>query len=195
SIFSNKRNVLNTVFVKLGWAWTSTPLLFLMPLLAYSEGTTASSSRWTRVAKAAVRWSLATVYWALLTQWFFGYSVFDRVLIRTGSCSLGGDYSHHKHCHAEGGRWDGFDISGHCLLLIHSSLFALEELFPLRRLLGRQMDNLGTAARAQLLLGVFLLGIVALWAVMLLATSLYFHDWQEKLLGSFLGSAFWLATY
>lgn len=227
SAFSNKRNILNTVFVKLGWvsrhrvpavpasscipltfvsllplqtqAWTSSPLFILMPLLAYKN----KDDRRTvdrRVGAAVVRWTLATLYWAVLTQWFFGHSLFDRVLNASGSCSLDGDYKHHRHCYAEGGKWEGFDISGHCLLLVHASLLALEELMPLRR-----MFSIGTGHRFKpptdvfgyilLGLGVFLAALLVLWLVMLLSTSIYFHGWAEKMLGTMFGSAFWALMY
>lgn len=182
-----------------------------MPLLAFTEHSSESNnSRAYAIAAALFRWALATAYWFILTQWFFGFSIFDRVLLRTGSCSLDGDFLHHHHCKAEGGLWHGFDISGHCLLLLHASLWALEELVPFRRAFAidwntfhvkrrrrhqSQQRQSNWTEKAEIGLGVFLFALLALWAIMLLATSLYFHDWREKVLGTFFGTAFWAVMY
>ena len=184
-------------------AWTSTPLLFIMPLLAYNETDDRPGQR---VAFALFRWFLATAYWAILTQMsVWGHGIFHVVFNSYGTCDLGTDFRHRKLCSAEGGQWDGFDISGHCLLLIHASLFALEELEPLRRVLGRgrvskelpQSNNSSkqTLRLVEKVLGAILVAIVGLWLVMLLSTSIYFHTWQEKLLGTAFGCAFWALSY
>ncbi len=126
TFFSDKKNFLNMYFVKWGWGWTSIPLLVLMPLLAFHLTPTGKDARLS-VLRALMRWTGATMYWYLLTQWCFGQPVFDRVLHRTGTCTLGDGYNHHRSCKKDGGSWMGFDISGHCLLLIHASLVLIEE--------------------------------------------------------------------
>lgn len=86
SYFSSKRNVFNVVFVKKGWLWVS--------LLAGAKGlelyrSANSGSGKSRVTNGQVkgfvlRYILATVWWILFSQWFFGLPLMDRVFRLTG---------------------------------------------------------------------------------------------------------------
>jgi hypothetical protein len=57
SVFNNKRNPLNVIFVKMGWLWTSAPVLIFML-------TTSHFMKKSKI-KAVGRWILATLYWIM----------------------------------------------------------------------------------------------------------------------------------
>ena len=157
SYFARKDNIVNTLFVKRGWAWIS---LALAAFAASSRRTSywsssnsnntsrdseerkgkstssAPSSPWTTGA----RWLLATVWWFLVTQWCFGPAVVDRGFRWSGGgCegavrrladgeASGGDVFTAAACKAAGGRWSGgHDISGHVFMLVLGSGLLLEE--------------------------------------------------------------------
>lgn len=255
SYFSNKRNILNMVFVKNGWGWTSIAFLVYVavvfgkalihqqdnslntvPVARPQEDessnsnineTTGSSRTRTRssthldqdqrpsmigtnlppagstasakvpsnvVVKALVRWGLATLYWWLISQWFFGPGLFDRVFVMTGgTCSIDGHWSQY-HCRRQGGNWaGGVDISGHMFLLTHAWLFLMEELS-----LFLNVPEAWTALQNRRTAKYAVWGILALtgiWWWMLLMTSVYYHHLTEKLTGLFFGVLFWFGSY
>jgi hypothetical protein len=259
SYFSNKRNILNMLFVKNGWGWTSIAFLvyiavvFSKALIHQQDSSynttrvarpqeddessnsnndeTTTTESWTRttqrssthldqdqrpsmvgtnlppigstastkipsdvVVKALVRWGLATLYWWLISQWFFGPALFDRVFVMTGgSCSIDGHWSHH-HCRRHGGNWTGgIDISGHMFLLTHAWLFLMEELSIFLNVpeAWAALQN-RRAAKYSVWAIVALTG---LWWWMLLMTSVYYHHMAEKLTGLFFGVLFWSGSY
>ncbi|KAJ3054812.1 fat storage-inducing transmembrane protein 2 [Rhizophlyctis rosea] len=202
SVFNNKRNPLNIYFVKLGWAWTALPLLILMPMAAWHASAGKSEPiRKKAVTHAVLRFLGATLYWIFLAQWFFGDAILERIYINTGSCSLGVEHALPRLCKKNGGNWLGFDISGHCFLLIHASLFIFEEL----RVISQKRSTTSRAAQSQApseayqvteaVLSSLLVALLLLWWVMLIATSLYFHSWREKIVGTVVGMSYWAAVY
>ncbi|GJJ69231.1 hypothetical protein EMPS_01577 [Entomortierella parvispora] len=252
SYFSNKRNILNMLFVKNGWGWTS--IVFLMYLAVVfgkalvkqqpeqqrngvelnvqrpqEDGNLSTTStrtqtrshpeeqdpsvpsmvgtnlpeRGTRasarvlsdvIMRALVRWALATLYWWLISQWFFGPGLFDRVFVMTGGrCSVDGHWSQH-HCRRQGGNWTGgVDISGHMFLLTHAWLFLMEELSVFLNVpeSWSALDNRPGARYAV----ISVITLCGLWWWMLLMTSVYYHHLTEKLTGLFFGMLFWFGTY
>ncbi|KAJ3165247.1 fat storage-inducing transmembrane protein 2 [Geranomyces variabilis] len=192
TVFSNKHNPLNQHFAKRGWAWTG----FSLAIFIYF------SSPAPRRLRAAYRWFLATLYWIVFAQWAFGHSVFDRVLMVSGTCSIDG-HGHPRVCKANGGEWMGFDVSGHCFLLIHMSLFIYEELQilvpPPQPTAARRPTNVSNTflphPTTTAIMSSTLLFLLLLWYTMLIATSVYFHSWQEKVAGTFAGMAYWLLSY
>ncbi|KAI1632834.1 inositol phospholipid synthesis and fat-storage-inducing TM-domain-containing protein [Biscogniauxia mediterranea] len=142
--FARKDNLLNTLFVKRGWAWiTGALVVFLLanhhphPHLA---GTTARQK-----ARSGLRWALVTAWWVLVTQWCFGPALIDRGFRFTGgrcedavgavaAAGAGAGAASGKElltavaCKMAGGRWTGgHDISGHVFLLVLGSWFLLQE--------------------------------------------------------------------
>ncbi|TPX57003.1 hypothetical protein PhCBS80983_g04140 [Powellomyces hirtus] len=204
TVFSNKRNPLNQYFAKRGWFWTGLTLLLFLLI----------SSPIPRRLQAAYRWGFATLYWIVFAQWAFGHSIFDRVLMLSGTCSIDG-HGHPKVCKLNGGEWLGFDVSGHCFLLIHMSLFIYEELqllvYPpppapaLRSSRTTSSDNNASTSTSTAevlphptltaILSTLLIFLLLLWYSMLIATSLYFHSWQEKIAGTIAGMVYWFSTY
>lgn len=137
SYFARKSNILNTVFVKKGWFWTTMAFAAFAlshPLLKQRRAGGAIEGR------AATRWGLATAAWFLVTRWCFGPAIIDRSFRWTGGkCELVeatvaegqadlGEFVSAVACKAAGGAWKGgHDISGHVFLLVLASGFLLQE--------------------------------------------------------------------
>ncbi|KAI5853473.1 inositol phospholipid synthesis and fat-storage-inducing TM-domain-containing protein [Tricharina praecox] len=190
SYFSHKGNLINVVFVKFGWFWTTAVFLLHLSRLR-------SSSK----PKALLRWVLATVWWISVTQWFFGPPLMDRTfLITGGACevlhkanadpndngmSKGGMLLTSAACKLQGGRWTGgHDLSGHVFLLTHASLFLWSEVLPVL-----STDFWGGVESGAVW------GLLGMWWWMLLMTGVYFHTWTEKITGLVVATFEWAALY
>ncbi|AEO68749.1 uncharacterized protein THITE_2054379 [Thermothielavioides terrestris NRRL 8126] len=143
SYFARKDNLLNTLFVKRGWAWIT--LAFASFVVTHPA--LAGRRRRLRLLRAAVlRWALVTVWWVFVTQWFFGPALIDRGFRWTGGkceavATVVGEGREGPSpagvvkevltaaaCKASGGRWSGgHDISGHVFLLVLGSFFLVQE--------------------------------------------------------------------
>jgi len=75
SYFARKTNIFNRVFVKQAWGWTS-----LAFFLIY-----ATSPLHKRSLARVGTWVATTWLWAAFTLWFFGPSLFDRLLHYSGA--------------------------------------------------------------------------------------------------------------
>ena len=143
SYFAKKRNLFNVFFVKIGWFWTT--LAFFVFLFAHpSTGPARSLVLTPRRVQATLRWGLLTLWWMVVTQWFFGPPIIDRGFRLTGGqCELLADPEAraemtdtrklltHAACKAVGGQWaGGHDISGHVFLLVLGSGFLWMEILP-----------------------------------------------------------------
>ncbi|KAI9349080.1 inositol phospholipid synthesis and fat-storage-inducing TM-domain-containing protein [Obelidium mucronatum] len=188
---SNKRNILNVVFAKWAWGWTSVALWILIAATLAFPSKFILQARIPSLPARLKRYTVATVFWVLTTQWFFGHSILDRIYHATGSCTLDNPdksilYSTARSCKKDGGEWTGFDVSGHCLLLIHCGILIWEELRAARRL--------GDFEQSLVVLGsmTVLAGFAGLWWFMLMATAIHFHDIPEKLSGTVLTVGFWV---
>lgn len=188
--FSNKRNLVNVYFVKLGWLWTTIIYLFYLVNVL---------SRKQSLERGVARYLLMSLYWYLMTQWLLGPSFIDRVFVATGgtcrdpSAMLIQDVYQQTMCRRAGGTWSGgHDVSGHCVLLIHSSLFLWEEIswiwysIPAVQRLRQQNGTPWLAFK-------MVCGLLALWWWMLVITSVYFHGHYELLTGCIFGVAGWAA--
>jgi hypothetical protein len=190
TFWSKKSNFVNQYFVKIGWFWTS--VCFFTYAILY--------------AKFAIfrfkRWALATLYWFITTQWFFGPSIMDRIFVMTGGgCSGTQDEVYEAYvCKSRGGLWKGgHDLSGHCFLLIHASLFLLEEFIYYVEIAREKRENkilsknefLWEFLRKNKMVGLLLF----LWWWMLFMTAVYFHSFQEKFTGTMFGILYWAIMY
>ena len=121
SYFSNKGNVFNQYFVKLGWGWT----LCLVSLFIYLTTNVYCSGKWTAMRRHGSRMLVATF------QWYFCVNFFRHIENNVGVCT---DNSHasKNDCIANEKGWLGFDISGHTFLLMHCMLVITEEMKPFR---------------------------------------------------------------
>ena len=226
--------------------------------------------RFQRIWSCLIRLSLATGYWYFLTQWFWGPAIFERIYLLTGDCSRMSNDSKLqfkdfnlkgglKDCHENGGNWSGMDISGHTFLLIHTSLFILEEVFlryeswffilnatqilssPMikesestnhspslikretppklnsstQTLLNQKKDFTSFTIPSPSLNSVplivnsnrnfflvlewawmsYFIALFLLWNSMLIITILFFHSWDEKIIGLLFGLGFWTLFY
>ncbi|KAL2074433.1 hypothetical protein VTL71DRAFT_8211 [Oculimacula yallundae] len=142
SYFAKKSNIFNVFFVKQGWAWVTFGYLFFL-FTHPATGPTALAITPKRL-RGLFRYSLVTLWWIFVTQWFFGPAIIDRGFTLTGGqCELveAADAGHVEMdttrqfvtgvaCKAVGGKWKGgHDISGHVFLLVLGSMFLFEEVF------------------------------------------------------------------
>jgi len=210
SYFASKKNILNQLFVKQAWYWTSAAF-WAVWFTANEQGVVGG----VRTVDAAGRWLTTTAVFGLFASWFFGPSLFARLLsISGGECVIyvppppGVEEPHviqvpSSFCayrttvtpethpslfsqppfasfSAEGFATDfkavpklykGHDVSGHVFLLTLSVLFLVDALVRARRGKPSLESNVAQAAAWSL---------VGLWVVMLGATAVYFHTWEEK---------------
>jgi hypothetical protein len=170
--FQEKTNAFNVYFVKFGWGWTTAAYLYHL-----------IQNKATRPERSLLRFAGGTIYWYFVNSWFFGPSVVDRVFQWTGgSCSVS-DKDRATLCKLSSGDWTGgHDISGHCMMLIHSSLILWEEVMLARP----SKDTLASRLA---------IGLLLLWGYMLLITAIYFHTFVENLTGCIVGIAYWGVVY
>lgn len=231
SYFSNKKNILNVVFVKNGWFWTSVAaILLLLARLKFSydkrsldvshgnsyqgvsrqEGNESNQaaeilsvqpelqgqdsiqqepheggisitkakkqSATVDIVKSFVlRYTIATLWFILFTQWCFGVPLMDKIFVLTGGGCQGQDSAPSSSlCRNVGGKWiGGYDPSGHSFLLVLSSLYLWFELLPLL-----QVERKTISINIKLVLG-----LLVIWWWMFLMTSMYFHSFAEKVGG------------
>ncbi|KAF4555498.1 Inositol phospholipid synthesis and fat-storage-inducing TM-like protein [Elsinoe fawcettii] len=233
SYFARKDNIFNQYFVKVGWFWTTLGFWALHLLTAPSSRTTVSSQSTgssittpeppARLVRAFARWSLATLFWAFTTQWFFGPAIIDRGFkLSGGVCDLSRlsipndqplkihetpagpkglrniqDIASGVACKAAGGVWKGgHDISGHVFLLILGSAMLLLEALPIVMRKEGEARAQTKEGRSSTLGSKIALGIAGLKAWMLLMTAAYFHTWFEKFTGSIVAvTALWVVYF
>lgn len=116
SYFADPGNFLNQWLVKLGWGWT----VSVAGCFTYLTARTYSCGRFSVIRNNVLRLVVATVAWFSVT------SFFEIVENKSGMCEVV-RYSRKETCLANGFLWKGFDISGHCFLLVFSNLFIIEE--------------------------------------------------------------------
>jgi hypothetical protein len=188
---ASKRSLLNVVFLKWSWAWTTAAFL---PLLF-----TSSIKRTRRL----LQWAFASVAWFILTSWFFGPSLFTRLATASGAeCGLhiGNAFvpvpqtyclpsvpvarSTHPELFPvvfEGTEAQsnapliprlrrGHDVSGHVFLLTLCVLFLADQLRQTRT--SAHLYAIGTGGALSLL-----------WVFSLWVTSVFFHAPSEKISG------------
>lgn len=209
SYFSNRGNVLNQYFVKLGWGWT---LLILGSFILVTSYTYCCGNLYL-VRRHLSRLVVGTFWWYVCT------SVFLYVDDLTGVCQFGDQlqYKSKRECVKAGFVWSGFDISGHMFLLMHCLLMISEE----ARILNswgkiadfikqeeegatgkvtaeefEKLKSISTDYKVHFRVSVVLITLLQLlWEVMLLSTTLYFHNMPSKLLAACFAVVPWYITY
>lgn len=211
SYLSNKKNILNQLFVKWGWAWTLLVVGSYMILTSYVY---SALSRKNTILRSLIRLLIGTFAW-----YFWAQVVFHLVENLTGICVNRFDVpnfniSQKVECiRLKGGHlWKGFDISGHCFLLIYSFLLMNSELQ-----IQKNWINIENSLSNYLIHGskssivfkqrylftfnyvmiLFVLNclLISIWFVMLSATCLYFHTFFSKIVGTICAIISWMATY
>ncbi|VDK84820.1 unnamed protein product, partial [Dibothriocephalus latus] len=132
SLFSNKRNVFNLVFVKWGWAWTFSALTLFIILSTYVY--TGANKRLMRAHM--MRMLAGSACWYIFTGLFNTVEAsFGRCYDQSGvllKATTGSPPFSRRSCRQSKGHWMGFDISGHCFLLVMCNLWIIEELRVMR---------------------------------------------------------------
>ncbi|KAJ8522437.1 hypothetical protein ONZ45_g944 [Pleurotus djamor] len=207
--FANKSNILNVLFIKRAWGWTSLAFFALF----------ATSPRRIRTVNRFVSWIAATLVWVAFTGWFFGPALLERVIVASGgecmvSLPSGEALSvPHQYCYTKTtittdshphlftstdllpGDWrgrprlrKGHDVSGHIFLLIMSLLFLANQLN-----LSLRVNSSSWSPFHQIAVGATL-ALIAAWLLAVLTTAVYFHSPFEKVTGYFLGLAGYVVT-
>jgi len=188
NFFADVDNPFNQYFVKWAWGWT-------LALVSLHHLLQSGSQLWSRegLGKAARLFAGHLV-------WYLGARVaFPWLEQATGVCKA----SHlltRRACYKGGSTWTGFDTSGHCFLLTFNNLFISEETVESKRVKVDKKDGDGDSSREEversLALSRYILCLLMLvWDVMILCTSLYFHTFLEKVLGTFCGVGAWYLLY
>ena len=192
--FASKRSLLNVLFLKWSWAWTT--LAFLLLLFT-------SSVKRQRTRQRLLQWAFASGAWFILTSWFFGPSLLARLTAASGGecglhigsafvpisqtyCSMRIPVSRATHPELFPAVFEGsealssdtlipklrrgHDVSGHVFLLTLSVLFLADQLRQTRTSAHRY----AIAASGALL---------SLWLFSLWITGVYFHAPSEKISG------------
>ncbi|KIO18420.1 hypothetical protein M407DRAFT_31924 [Tulasnella calospora MUT 4182] len=79
SYFASKRTILNRVFVKYAWAWTSA--VFWAVWIGADENEAKGG---VKTLDQAGKWLGTTLVWGGFASWFFGPSLFSRIVALTG---------------------------------------------------------------------------------------------------------------
>ncbi|KAI9833538.1 MAG: hypothetical protein M1826_007152 [Phylliscum demangeonii] len=204
SYFARKQNVFNLFFAKLGWFWTSIAFIIFLA----TDGSPVAVLTPRRL-QGLIRYSLVTVWWLVVTRWFFGPGLIDRLFIATGgACTHDTGIVSGVACKAVGGTWfGGHDLSGHFFILVLSTAFLwMEVLWVVLRADGWPEERIvvgGTGGGEVRIASTesvvdesmrrpeaetrpafkVALAVVALSWWMLLMTAAYFHSWFEKSTG------------
>ncbi|WKX90950.1 hypothetical protein Q1695_009637 [Nippostrongylus brasiliensis] len=189
-----KHSVFNQYGVKLGWMWTC---FVVGPFIWF-----ASRAHYRDKHKAVIdimRLGVATACW------YFSVMQFNRVLQWTSRCDLSIRYSRSQ-CKEKGGVWiPGFDISGHCFLLIYSMLIMAEEAHAFREWnqVVHRDDDSGVVMRERqekrvklaqyFIVGMLVLNII--WIKQLTISVLYYHIMIDKIAGAIVAILCWYITY
>lgn len=133
--YNDKRNILNQLFVKKGWGWTTVAIVIFYGLQLNKRSFTrakstskanspsteskASSSSSSLILMAVARYLIATVWWIFFTQWFFGFPIMDRLFVLTGGqCVIEQNEGHpflHLFQENEVGKFGSMHVSSyHC---------------------------------------------------------------------------------
>jgi len=116
SYFANEKNFLNQYFVKLGWGWT----LLVVGAFIFFTSKTYGCGRINIIRNNLMRLGVATVVWYSFTE------LFNLIEEKSGLCESP-KFRQKEACLSAGLRWKGFDISGHCFILIWSNFVIFEE--------------------------------------------------------------------
>ncbi|KAF8590959.1 hypothetical protein K439DRAFT_1644485 [Ramaria rubella] len=212
SIFAQKSNIFNSLFVKKAWGWTSA---------AFAAVWLSSPSN-IRTRDAWGKWGIATMVWGIFAAWFFGPGVLERLAVASGGecvlqlppevpgqsptllsvpveyCFTKSTISPRTHptlfvtslSSTLDATWAGnprlyrgHDVSGHIFLLTLAVLFLHDQLEPAWRLINSTAPTT-MWYKATVAVASALLG---LWFIMSFATSIYWHTPFEKLTGFALG--------
>ena len=206
--FSDRHNPMNVYLMKMSWGWT---LICIVPTVLITSFL-YSGFNFRVILRHFARIGIAHLVWMSVTTLFV---VVDSY---TGVCAENEDILERSECIKRGHYWAGFDISGHVFLLTYYIYVITEECANIKLEVwdeydsalhyeNRVVDKLNDGTKQILpqmhrLTGFFVdklellaLTEILLWMVMVIATSLYFHSFAEKILGYVFGLLAWYLTY
>ena len=201
SYFAQQGNVLNIYLVKFSWGWT----LFMLGshlfanVMKMNETNNDPFANLKGFVKISARLLIATMVW------YYGTGLFLVVEESTGTCGIP-KYVDKKSCKDKGFLWKGFDISGHCFLLVWCNLVIIEES---RNFIERKntttIDLQSGTGDAQPItcnnssygrLPFYCLTFITLiWDLMIICTNMFFHTTLEKIIGTTIAVTSWLVLY
>ena len=206
--FSEKRNVLNRVFVRFGYGWTFVLLFSYIFLTSFVY----TCGNWKLVLrKHLTRLALSTFWWLALTKTFI---YVDSVV---GVCSAK-SITQKGPCLKAGKVWLGFDISGHVFLLMLNlltiseevksfkfwhkldSLLQEDDLTSKKNLTEHEISQARVSFKALTPYIKAVIILLTIWMVfcefMLIISVLYrFHTLTQKVAAAFLAVGCWFVTY
>lgn len=204
---AEKHNVLNRMFVRMGWGWT----FILLSMFIFMTSYVYTLGNLKTVLKHLCRLAVATFWWYFLTSAF--RSIEEVVGVCTDSSK-----DNKQACVKSGKFWLGFDISGHTFLLIHCLLTISEEVrcFKDWTALGKilreehlsekknlKKSDIDNSIEAYSLLSPYVKAIFTTLAVctvifefMLIVTTVYrFHTLSQKVTAGFTAVGCWFVSY
>ncbi|KAF0988981.1 hypothetical protein HZS_4847 [Henneguya salminicola] len=174
----NKKNILNTVFVKCSLGWSCTlMLLFLTADLA-------QYGAYERLTKILSFIGSSIIIWKLYI-WLFA-----KIFMALGNCVPFKSIKSLEKCVIKGGEWASFDISGHSFILLYCGLLINHAKF--RSFLHQQTAHQKNEPKDALKIIVDALDKVLtffqiIWISMFFITMTSFHHRSEKVVGSIFG--------
>jgi len=208
--YTKKKSFVNQYFAKLAWAWTTLGIFVFFLFSGKGKKSKLNS---------LIRYIIASLYWFVLCRWAFGPSIFNRIQLQYGKCEVpkkvgiasadgleeeGSDFisaTSFSCARVHKGRWIGFDVSGHVFLLVHASLYLLEEIWPVLRkqvyLLLNESTPIEKKQKATRVSCACLFGLcfVVLWFYVLCITTTHYHHFREKILGFLFPALYWVIAY
>ena len=203
--FASKTNIVNVLFTKRLWAWTSVAFLLLYH----------TSPNSIKLSQRLSKYTIETLVWFSFTAWFFGPSLFDRLTVSTGGecvlhlpsgalvsvpehlCYDKSTVTYQKHPNLfaaplvlPADSWSqvprirrGHDVSGHLFLLTMSILFLAEQVQTTFEHFRSPAARTDYIPWYHWLAVVFVIGVLGLAYFASWTTSVYFHSPTEKLSG------------
>ena len=200
SYFAQQNNIFNLYFVKLSWGWTlvSLGLCLLVNSMNKREDEFESTIQIKRSLKMFIRLLIATAVW------YYGVNFFLIIEEGTGVCVVP-KYLDKNTCKRNGFLWNGFDISGHCFLLVWCNLVISEEIQASystkkekvakpEKEITSIVENNKKSWNVDFLF-YFLALLTVIWDVMIICTNMFFHTTSEKFLGTIIAVSSWAALY
>lgn len=189
-----KQSVLNQYGVKMGWFWT---LVIVGPFIWFTSRAHNRRDRDQPVVDIC-RLGVATACWWLSVQ------AFHKVYAATSFCDKGLRLTRAQ-CSEKEGVWNpGYDISGHCFLMIYSILIITEEAVAYRNYqqvtdavhqMDGDRDEHDRLTRLIQYFFVAMLVLHAFWFKQIIISVLYYHMFVEEIAGALVAVGCWFLTY
>ncbi|VDN51405.1 unnamed protein product [Dracunculus medinensis] len=190
SVLFEKDYFLNKYGVKLGWFWTCS---FICPFLYYA--TLVHKQNCKNIALHLSRIMIST------SLWYFCTNGFVAVEHMSAYC-YGAKTSSRSDCASCGGKWvPGFDISGHCFLLIYSILIICEEVgkflprFELFKMVSLAFRSLPFFVVKKKMATEKMAASYEIADFELMVSVIYYHRISHKVLGTLVAIFCWFITY